>query len=195
MKKNIISAKDCAAIMKDNFDNSAVVEWCGKQIKITKTISLNDMVEFVRNVVDNCYTKETATYRPEIRDFVIRASVIQHYTNIDMPSETDAMYDFLYMTDVYAVVYEYINKEQLHVITKAIDWKVNALVSEGISTAAKQMIDLVNNVTGFTSKFAKLFDGVSQDDMAKMVSAMSGGDDIEERLIRAYSKVHSEGAV
>lgn len=193
-KNTAITADKCIDIMHKNFTNSTAIEWCGENVTIKRTLPLDEMVEFVSEVVNNCYTADTHTYRPEVRDFTIRTSTMKHYTNIELPEDTMDMYLFLYHTDIYSVVYEQINKEQFHEMLNAIAKKVDAFVGESISAAGSNVIRLIDQINSMVSEMSSLFRDVNQDDIMAVINAIASGDNMEENLLSAYQRIMEKKA-
>ena len=101
-------------------DSGAIqVRWHGVIIIVRKLLSLDEVQTFVRTVLERCWSGEA--YVMEAVDFELRVATIVYYSNVMLSSNIDEVYEFVYGTDLYDTVVNYVNEGQLKAIKEAID--------------------------------------------------------------------------
>lgn len=180
-------------VIKETYAPTVTEEWNGINVTITKTLSLYDMIAFVDNVVKSCFRQETNEYMPEIKDFAIKSNILERYANFRMPSNIEHQYDMIYHTDVIDFVLKHVNIQQFREIQIAIDKKIDVLAEMNVQMVYKKIDDMVNAFEELQHKMEDTLGGVTKDDMAKVMSAISdGGAFDQEKLVEAYI-AHTKG--
>ena len=76
-----------AANVTDNVPT--VVEWNGLSISVTKRLGLRQVLAFIDEVVNGCFSEESGEYMPEVVDFAIRCNVLTRYANFTLPTDVE----------------------------------------------------------------------------------------------------------
>lgn len=181
-----ISVNKLEEAMSNCESDVSKMEWNGLEITVKRSIGFQDMLQLYKRVVDNCFSSDTNEYLPSVKHFLIKAGIIEYYTNLTMPKNIKTQYDIVYKYGLFEALLEKINMHQVDEIIEAIDSKLDALVrtNEGLVTAKfNQLMDsmdgIVENVTG-------LFSGISNDDITGLARAISNNSITEEGLARAF---------
>lgn len=182
-----INATDIITTCSIDSDNITIEVADGVEVTVRSLISLQDSLEFVKSVVDNCFEEDTNAYLPEIKDFAIRCAICEFYTNIDLPGDTEKAYEFVYScAGLLDAIVSKINQAQFGSMMNAINDKIDSIVSANINFTNSKLIDMYTEVEGLTSKFEELFSQISPSDISGFVSAVSNGTIDEKKLVSAY---------
>ena len=181
-------------IAKETFNNNIeTFEWYGADIVIKHSIGLSDVLEFVNNVVESCFG-ESGNFIPEVMDFAIKGNILTKYANLTMPENLEHRYDLIYQTDIVDEVCKRINRAQLQEVISSISKKIDYLCSVNASMVQQKLNELVIAFEGMQKQTASLFDNVSNEDIEKLIGAVSGGSISEEKIVEAYMKHKNDGA-
>lgn len=187
-KKKIkrISINAMEEIMKRN-KNTETISWNGLELAITNTLGLHDMLAFVDGVVRSCFDSETGAYLPEAKDFAIRSSIVNYYTNISLPKNLEHRYDIVMMSELVDVILDSVNQQQFQSMMKAINAKLDHLAATNMQAINSQFAGIATSMEALQSKIAELFDGVSAEDISNLTGVLARGADLNEReLVKAY---------
>ena len=187
-KKNnkTISITAFEKIMKDIYIPTKTVEWNGIEITIKPTLSFQDVLSFVDNVVKTCFTADDGAYIPEVKDFVVRCCILEMYANFTLPTNVERKYDLVYCTDAVDRVVEHINLAQFNEIINAINDKIANIAQANIEAVNAQMNELYTAFDNLQEQLSGIFTGVGAEEISKLVGAISGDTFNEERLVQAY---------
>lgn len=188
-----ISINELEKIATENYIPTKTVEWNGVEIIIKNTLSLHEVIDFVDGVATSCFKQETGAYMPEVKDFAIKCCIMQLYANFRLPSNVETRYDLVYRTDAVDVIVQYINKVQLEEIVDAINDKIDNIAQANIEMVNIQMNELYTSFNNLQEQMNSIFSGIKEDDMAKLLGAMSEGKLDEEKLVQAYMQSKKDG--
>ncbi len=164
--------------------SSEILEIDGVSIKVKKTISVSDMMNFVNTVVTSCFSKDGG-YIPEAFDFSVRLNVLEKYADISLPSNISKRYDFAYST-VYDMIEKKVSERQLFSIVSAAREKVDYICETNTNKILADLTRLVNAFESIEKNMSESFDGVSSDNINNFISIISSLDSVdEEKLARA----------
>lgn len=190
--KKQISINALEKIMNDNYTPTEVIMWNDLEVTINKTLSLQDVLEFVNGVTKSCFSENDNSYMPEVKDFAIKCCIVQLYANFRLPSDVEQRYNLIYCTDVVDVVLKHINNEQLNEIIEAINDKVDNIAQANIEMINKQMEELYASFNNLQTQLENLFSGINSEEMSKFVGALTEGKFDEEKLVKAYVEQKKE---
>ena len=166
------------------------------EITIRRVLPLQEVLQFVEDVVSSCVDEETGQYIPEIKSFMVRASVLTRYANFTLPKDPEKQYDLIYNTDVFSQVFANIDREQYDEILYAVDERIRHSVAMMESTAASQMTELMAKINSFVNSSEKLFGSIDKEDMSALVKNLSNIDGIDEgKLVRAMLDTKKQDTV
>lgn len=183
IKKISINAFEKA--VEADYESTVNVEWRGLAIVVNHSITLNDMLTFVDSVVKSCFEKETGTYMPEVKDFAIRSCIIEHYTNITLPTNVEKRYDLLYHSDLLDAIMPNIEQLQFNSLIRAIEDKTAHLAQANIEAMSKQMNELYASMDNMRKQLESTFTGVDGNELNRVIAALSSGKLDEEKIVNA----------
>lgn len=163
--------------------NTNVIDWNGYEIHVQSFVDLVTAIAIVNKVADTCFDDE-GNYSPDMKEFITKVSILSLYTDIELPESAEEQYAFVYATDVYQSVIEYIDNTQLSEIfdniDKVIDYRIcvsrDSMLS-GISKAYARIEHMVD-------EFEEVFKGTDSGDIAALIRSMSDLKIDEGKLVR-----------
>lgn len=183
---NKVSAKELLSAAEGSYTPYSEIEWRGISLKIKKHLSLDEMVGFVMRVVDNCFEEGTERYRPELKDFILKDTVLESYGGLTLPKNVGERYRIIYHSDILDTVMEFICKEQYLQICDAIDKGIEYRVKTNIEDVASQVNEVINEINELGESLAGIFSGVDNETVSKLANAVAGGTFDEHKLARAF---------
>lgn len=180
-----ISVNAMDEIMK-RFDTVETIEWNGLQVVIKKNLSLEEMMTFVNSVVKSCFDQASGAYMPEVKDFAIRANVLDMYTNFTLPKDLDKQYDMVIRSGAVEMVLNYINYAQFNELVKAIDSKLQNTADANIQAFITKLDNVTTAFSDMQTEMEKMFSGVDTEDIGKLVGAIANGNNTEEGIVKSY---------
>lgn len=187
-----INASALSSYIERSYTPTSTVQIDDVEITVKKTLSLSEMLSFVDGVVNSCFLEESGEYMPEIKHFAIQHGIIEYYTNIELPEDTQEKYDFLMRSDIIKIISEMIDKEQFMDMMESIDCKIDHISRANISILEKQMVDLQHMVTNMIEKFTGALDGIDMDVLNAINSSYMNGDIHPEKIYQAYKDTQGE---
>lgn len=186
-KKKIqkISVNAMDEIMK-RFDTVETIEWNGLQVVIKKNLSLEEMMTFANSVVKSCFDQASGAYMPEVKDFAIRANVLDMYTNFTLPKDLSKQYDMVIRSGAVEMVLNYINYAQFNELVKAIDSKLQNTADANIQAFITKLDNVTTAFSDMQTEMEKMFSGVDTEDIGKLVGAIANGNNTEEGIVKSY---------
>lgn len=181
-----ISITTFEKIMKENYTPTKTVEWSGVEITIKPTLSFKEVLSFVDNVTKSCFTTDSGSYIPEVKEFVIKCCILEMYANFAMPTNVERKYDLVYCTDAVNVVMENINRVQLGEIIEAINDKIDNIAQANIEAVNMQMNELYSAFNNLQEQMTGIFAGIGTDEISKLIGAIAGDKFDETKLVQAY---------
>lgn len=192
-KKKIqkISVNAMDEIMKP-YKTVETVEWNGLQVVIKKNLSLEEMMTFANSVVKSCFDQASGAYMPEIKDFAIRANVLDMYTNFTLPKDLSKQYEMVIQSGAVEMVLNNINCMQFNELVKAIDAKLQNTADANVQVVYKQLHDVTTAFEELQKQAGALFNGVDSSDISKLLNAITENGISEEKIVQAYMEQKRE---
>lgn len=184
-KENRISVNAFEAAAKEGFCPQTTVNWRGIEVTVKHTIPLKEMLSFVSEVINICFTDE-GDYLPEVVHFAIDSGILTHYANFTMPQSVEKQYWLVTTTDAVGAVLDYINMEQLNRIVDAVHDRLRYICDAGAMQVKREMDELLRRIEASGEKISEAVSGVSGDDLQRLVAAMADGNLTEDGIVRAY---------
>lgn len=169
-KNNKIAVRKFAEIV--NVDNIVTIPLEGVEgvdIEIKRTISFQEMLDFVESVAALCVNIETSQYYPHLRDFGIKMELLTRYANFTLPQSIDKKYEYIYNSNAVALVLANINETQFTEIVSSIDSKIRFALEEMNSAATKSVTSLISKLDVAVDESAAMFEGIDHDEVMKMI--------------------------
>jgi len=158
-------------------------------ITIKHFLSISEMMTFVDQVTEFCFS-EDGSYLPELKDFMIKSSILEKYANFSLPSNLTKRYEFICRSgEIVDFILERIDKNQFFRMIDAIDEKIDKKASSNINETTRRINDLFSSVEKFEDEFKDIFTGVDKGDLANFLSAMADGKFDAQKVVEAYMSV------
>lgn len=178
-----ISVNKLESLVVDNVVNIPLDGYPDVNITISRTLSLQEVLQFVEDVVSSCVDMETGRYTPEIYAFSLRASVLTRYANFTLPKDLDKQYNLIYNTTVFQQILDHIDLGQYNEIVNAINERIRHEVVMMESTLAGQMAELTEKINTFIDGSEKLFGSIDTEDMSTLMKNLSKAGNVDEGKI------------
>ena len=163
------------------------VDFKGVTVHIVRSISLQEMLEFVTSVTESCFA-EDGTYLPEAHELAFCCNVLTRYANFTLPDSTEKKYMLVYNTDAVRTVCEYVNMDQLDDIRVAIKKKVDYKRAMELNEQRAKMDELLSACSELLTKIGSIFPEMSPEEMLVVMQAIGNQQFDEEKLVKAYMK-------
>ena len=159
---------------------------------VKNNLSLREMMTFVNDVVSSCFSIDTDEYLPEIKEFSIGCSMIEGYTNIELPEELSKKYELVYSGVIQCII-EHIDKDQFKSMLRAIDQKIKYKIQTDSSALHNKMNKIVDELEEMSKNFEKIFGSIDSDTINKIATSIVNGDFDMDKLVSSYVGVkHTE---
>lgn len=165
-----------------------IASWNGVEFEVRSRLSLKEVLSFVRDVVDGCFQEDTDEYLPEVKQFMIRCSVIDYYTNLALPEDLSDKYDLVWLPGFITSITSHIDRDQMQTMLEAIDIKVRHRASANVAALNKKMTDAVDAFEELEANLGKAFEDVQPGDIMELVNAISDGSFDTDRLVESVTK-------
>lgn len=183
------SALDTQSTVTEILSNSNGVE-----MLIKKSISLDEMIMFVQEVVEACIDGETGEYIPEAYDFAVRVAILTHYANFTMPVNLEKQYWLVYNTTAVEQVLQHINTRQFDDIVRSIDKKIDFMLSIISSSAVSKINEVIAKFNDIATVGENAFKGIDSGTMTKVIQGISKLNNMSEKeLATAVIEASREG--
>jgi hypothetical protein len=177
--------------IKENFENTVTKDWFGISVTITKTISFEEVVNFVAEVADNCFLDD-GRYIPEAMQALIDCGVVRHYTNISLPANLSSAYELVMQSGIIDFIMSEINYSQYNNIVLAIRDKVEYACESNAAEFNKAIEKMTVSMNEIQETTKDLFSKISPDDVQKIIGMYGDERSIEERVVEQYIKQNHE---
>lgn len=185
-KEARISINKLESVMRENIVVVPLSGADGVDITIRRRLPLKDMMQFVENVVSSCIDAETATYTPEIKEFVIRSEILTTYANFNLPTNAEKQYELVYGTNALEQVMEHIDRNQFYEIEEAIDARIEHEVRVLETSVATKANEMMVRLSDAIEQVNSMFSDVSSDDFNQVVKNLSGMNGVtNESIVKA----------
>ena len=172
-------------IAKEQFQNEATIEWHDAQLRVKYALSLKDILAFVDDVVGSCFHDKLG-YMPEVKDFAIKSNILSRYSNFTLPDNLEHRYQLVYTTDAVETVCAAIDGTQLQEIVNAINSKIRFLCDSKATMVQERINDVLNTMEEMRDNTKSIFEGITQDDLKSLMSAITSSGLDEQKLVHAY---------
>jgi hypothetical protein len=180
-----ISINAFESVVKENFENTVTKEWFGIPVTITKTISFEEVVNFVAEVADNCFLSD-GRYIPEAMQALIDCGVVRHYTNINLPANLSSAYELVMRSGIIDFIMPEINSNQYNDIIIAIRDKIEYACDTNVTEFRNSLEDMMESMTDLQQKTKDLFGKISPDEIQTLLAAFGDDQAVENKVVDAY---------
>lgn len=193
-KVNRIDASTLVEAVNKITEQTTEFEWNGMSIVVNRTLPMETMLEFVDYVVKTCFSDD-GEYLPEVKDFAIKSCLLEMYANFDLPTDLATRYAFIYNSDIVDAVLNRIEGRQFGEIINAIEQKIANLAQANVQMVYAQMNRINDEFENLQNNIAPLFTGVDQDDIKKLVNAISNGNIDEGKIVQAFASQNKKANI
>lgn len=130
-------------------------------VQVRHTLSLEEALGFVHDIVTICTDDETAEYSPELFNFAVRLYVLTYYTNIDLTKDVKKAYRILYGTNIYQQVYSCLDYEQCSNLILSAEQKIShwkSLMESSVAGKISEMLQKMEDVMTGSEQMAEAID-------------------------------------
>lgn len=154
-------------------------------IMVKPILSATDMLMFSDYVVQVCFIGENNQYVPEMRDFAIKSAIVEKYSNINLPTDTEERCLILYKYDIVERILNVINIDQFNNLVESIDKKIANIIGENYNEISTKVDDLYRNMQDAINNISEAFQGISQEDLKSLIGAISNSTFDEQKVVKA----------
>lgn len=187
-KKITIDAFEKAA---GKADNMFVLKWRGIDISVKKHISYDEFVAASAVIAENCFAEDGA-YVPEAMDLSLRLVVLALYTNLTIPASVEKRYEMACFSGVADDVIKVIDRRQFSALEACARERVRVRTEAAVDAVIRKAGDAVGMIQDmgdkFEAQFAAILDGVTPEDMNRVIRNIADGEISEEKIVEAYRK-------
>lgn len=192
--KKISVADFESALATENVVTEILSNTNGVEMSINKSISLDEMILFVQEVVEACVDGETGEYLPEAYDFAMRVAILTHYANFTMPTNLEKQYWLVYNTTAVEQVLQHINTRQFNDIVRAIDKKIEFMLNILSSSAVSKVNEIIAKFSDIAIAGENAFKGIDANTMTKVMQGISKLSNMSEKeLATVVVETNREG--
>lgn len=192
-KEKRVSVNALEKIAKEQFPESVTEQWFDIEVTIKRSLPLKEMLQFVQEVVDACFTTD-GTFVPEIMDFATKSGILTHYANFTLPDNLEKQYWLIYSTGAVDMVCQHINMVQLQEMIGGINRKIDHMCDTDIVATKAKLNDLYEAFVKMGTEVSDLFSGVNAEELQKMVGTLGGTELNEEKIVSTYIEHMKKGA-
>jgi len=158
------------------------------ELKVKRTLSMDEMTSFVNDVVAMCVDEGEAVYYPELFDFAVRLCTMTHYAGIPMPSGSDEAvlrmtrkaYRILYKTNLFESVLSYINRDQYDKMVSSAETGVHYVRDLMVSAVARKTAELIAKMDEVVGAGTAVLDSFESGDFARAVDRLKNDGVLEQ---------------
>lgn len=172
-------------IAKEQAVSDAVFDWHGVELVVKHTLGLTDMMEFVHDAAESCFS-ESGAFVPEVMDFAIKSNILSRYARFTLPDNLEHRYALIYETDAVDVVCEHINERQFQEIVASIKRRVNYVCESKVTLIQQKAEEMFTAFERLQEQSENMFDNVSKEDIQKLLGAVANGSFNEDAIVKAY---------
>lgn len=182
--------------MLNDIVDCETVNFNGVEIKVKKHLSMEEMLAFTDFVVNICFDSDNGEYRPEVKDYAVRAAMVKLYTNVELPEDTEIAYNVVYKTGVIKTIMQYASKSQFNAIIDAIDDKIAHRVAVNEREFEVKLEELLNSAKTAIAAISETFDGIDNDTVKMIAESLSENkidmNSLAEKVVKANGEQTAE---
>lgn len=193
-ERNRISINKLEKAVSKDYEPVIVARWRELDIEVSRALSFEQMLSFVKSVVDLCFDSEEG-YLPEVKDFAVKRAIIENYTNVALPQNVQKCYEVIYSSDIVQFIEQYIDEDQFFGMMNAVDEKIKYKVRNNIDKTNKMINDATAKLEDMERDIERVLAGVDGDSVGKMINAIASGTLDKDALAEAIVKEKYPDAV
>lgn len=119
---NKVTGLEAKQITNSIYEKNIVIKWHGKNINVCKLLPPEKMIQLIHNIICECTDKERKIFMPELLDFLFKSNIITEYSQVELPIDIKDRYDVVYSSDLFDIISNSINSEQVSSIKQIIKY-------------------------------------------------------------------------
>lgn len=147
--------------------------WAGLEIEVKRFLTMEEMFDFTNTVFETCFRQADSSYRPEVKDFIVRSCILDFYTNVEVPDDLKDRYDMVYRYGVIPEVMEYIDQTQFNAIMAAIDCKIEDKLNTNVERIERDIAEVDRIIDEVKVQFNGIFDGIDNETIRQVAAAIA----------------------
>ena len=155
-------------------------------IPVKHTLSLDEAMGFVSDIVESCVDMEAAEYTPEGFDMAVRINMMTYYAGVDAPKDLAKAYSVVYDESLREKLLGLINLSQANALIAAADNRIRHMREIMVSASTKKINELIYGMDSALNESMSVMERLSSDDMKQMVDRIAD--------IRRYNSVQDTAA-
>ena len=96
------------------------VAWRGLKVTVKNCLPLQEYLALTDRILKDA-SDGNGNILYELLDFSLRVNIIATYLFVDLPKDAQKLYDIVYRTDLYDLVINSVDTDQVHQLLKAIN--------------------------------------------------------------------------
>lgn len=190
-ERNNVPYEPIMEAVKDKYGDSVVVDFLDFEINVRRTISYAEFCGVVNGVVESCFDRDSGVFLPENRAFATMLAVTATYTDLELPADTEEQYKLLYGGNLYETISAYIDDGQYRDLCMAIKAKIEAINNANyvlFKSETERALEAMRKLVGSVEEnFNRMFAGLDDGDIRRMVQAIGENGIDEEKIARAVA--------
>ena len=189
----MISIASMDKIVND-VEESVTINFHGEELVVKKFLPFVDMIKFVNEVVEGCFDDDNGAYLPEAKTFLAQINTVSYYSNVRLPDDPKHKYDILNKTDLVEVIANAVDRTQYQAIIRSIEEKINYRVAMNEQAFNSRMNATITTIEALVDSIKDSFDGVTPDDVRKLISAINNNSIDEGKLVEAFANIKEDAS-
>lgn len=144
-------------------------------VQVRHTLSLEEALGFVHDIVTICADDETAEYSPELFSFAVRLYVLMYYTNIDLTKDVKKAYRILYGTNIYQQIYSCVDYEQCSDLVLSAEQKISHRKRLMESSVAGKVSEMLQKMDAVMAGSEQMMEAIDSDSFKEAVARLTDG--------------------
>ena len=138
-------------IIADNETTEIVLDE-GKKLSLTvkRFLDFDEAIGFVHSIADSCFN-DYGDYMPEAFDFAVCVNVLMYYAGVQTPTDFDKTYRVYAQNNFMDDVFDAIDYNQLHVLLKAADERIEYKKTVLAQANVGKMAELIESIDRMVS--------------------------------------------
>lgn len=165
-------------------DEVGTIDWEDTKVEVRRFLPMADAMGYINDVVAGCLSEDNEYY-PEALDFMRRRELVNRYTNFSLPEDTAAEYKILYGTDLYDMIYEMIECDQLDVLWTAINTRIDMIKNDKRLAVERQLADLYAAMKSLSDILSETVGDVTGEQITDFIKALANNQFSEEKVVSA----------
>lgn len=144
-------------------------------IYVKHTLSLEEAMGFVNNIVATCIDDEEGDYSPELFEFAVQLYTLLYYANIDLTKDAKKAYRILYGTTIHAQIHKFIDKEQYIELINAAESKIEHWKSVLTASVASKVAEMMQKMDAMVAGGEQMMETIDSDSFKEAVARLTDG--------------------